>query len=268
MEIEILCATMHQKDLSKYNDMHISGCNVIYANQAGRYAYQEERRGRDTIKMLTTATVGVGKNRNLALTLASGDVLLFADDDVVYHDPPANTVKKAFERYPMADVMIFGMHLARNGMVYSSRIPKEGRLRLSRAMRYGTYAIAVRRKSLDRCNLRFTELFGGGCLYAYGEDSDFLMQCFRNGLKIYGVADVLGVTHKDYSTCRVGYGEKYFFDKGALARHSFGVLAIPFMLRMALKKLDSPLSFASRVKWLAKGYRDFPSLTGYQESFK
>lgn len=80
--IEVLCATMHQNDFSNYYAMNIHDCDVIFANQSDEFSYQEMTVGANSVKMLTTTTRGVGKNRNLALVMASSEILLLADDDL------------------------------------------------------------------------------------------------------------------------------------------------------------------------------------------
>jgi glycosyltransferase involved in cell wall biosynthesis len=263
-KIEILCVTMHQSDLSKYQEMHISNCDVIFANQADSYAYSEQEIGDDRVRMLTTATRGVGKNRNFALALASKDLLLFSDDDLQYEPGVAEIVKSAFRELPDAELIVFGTRYTKNGAVYKTRLPKTGRLPFLNALKYGTYAIAVRRTSVLKYNLRFSELFGGGCLYSYGEDTDFIVQCYKKHMKIYSYGAIIATTSKDTSTCYTGYGEKYYFDKGALARHSLGLMAFPYMLRMAGKKLDSELSFFEKLYFLLQGYQHFPALISYE----
>lgn len=261
--IEILCATMHQTDFFKYSEMNINNCDVIFANQADRFSYDEIKMPDDTLKMLTTETRGVGKNRNFALAFASGEILLFADDDLQYEPDFTQTVNNAFQRFPKADVIVFGIRYAKNGKVFRSRLPETGRLSFFKALRYGTCAIAVRRSSVLRYNLHFSELFGGGCVYSYGEDTDFIVQCYKKRMKVYSYHSIIAVTNKDTSTCFDGYGEKYFFDKGALARASLGLIAFPYMLRMAHKKLESKLCFTERLKYLWAGYQCFPELKSY-----
>ena len=80
-KLQVLLATVHQTDLTIAEKMNLH-CSTVIANQADR----EEVCSRGPVKMITTATRGVGLNRNLALLAADGDILLFADDDVVYND--------------------------------------------------------------------------------------------------------------------------------------------------------------------------------------
>lgn len=263
--VQILCATMHQSDLSKVGQMHITGCDAVLANQADSFGYCEKNVDGFTVQMITTATRGVGKNRNLALAFSSGDILLFADDDLTYEADAIETVARAFRSLPDAEMIVFGIRYVRDGAEFRTRVPKTGRLPFLKALRYGTCAIAVRRDSLLRYNLHFTELFGGGCLYSYGEDTDFIVQCYRSRMRVCGWGEVIATTCKDSSTCFTGYGEKYYFDKGALARNSLGIMALPYALRMVSKRLGSSLSLAQRLRWFLRGYRCFPKLISYED---
>lgn len=256
---------MHQIDFSKYHAMNLHDCDVVFANQADAFSYHEMMVGTNSVKMLTTATIGVGKNRNLALAMASDEILLFADDDLQYESDMVKIVKQAFHRFPDAEMIVFGIKYKKDGKEFKCRIPKTGKLPFFKALRYGTCAFAIRRCSVLKHNLHFTELFGGGCVYSYGEDTDFIVQCFRKHIKIYSYGEVIATTSKDSSTCFTGYGRKYFFDKGALARHSLGAMAFPFMLHMAHKSIESELTFHKRMKYLWSGYQCFPNLISYAE---
>lgn len=263
--IEVLCATMGQSDFSKRWEMGIARCDAILANQADCYGYCEQQTPDGTTRLFTTPTRGVGKNRNFALALAKGDILLFADDDLQYEPDMPDIVAGAFERYPDADLIVFGAKLSKGGKVYKTKAPHDGKLPFRKALRYGTYSMAVRRQAVLRHNLHFSELFGGGCLYSYGEDSDFIVQCFRKRMRVYGCSSVIAATRKDASTCFTGYGEKYYFDKGALVRHSLKGIAYPYMVRLAMQKVDTSLTVMQRLKLLWQGYRSFPRLMSYDE---
>jgi hypothetical protein len=105
MDLEVLVATMGQEDCSLAEKMNIQTAAVI-ANQCDRWGYDVSADGK--IRMISTETRGVGINRNLALQLAKGDILLFADDDLVYYDGALNGVVEAFREFPDADVIFFG----------------------------------------------------------------------------------------------------------------------------------------------------------------
>ena len=82
---EILCVTMHQNDFSKLTEMNVHS-DIVYANQCDHTSYEEIEFEGHTAKMISTTTRGVGINRNLALTYATADICLMADDDVTYTD--------------------------------------------------------------------------------------------------------------------------------------------------------------------------------------
>ncbi len=218
MNLEVLVATMGQQDCSLAEKMNIQTGAVI-ANQCDTWGYEQSADGR--VRMLSTATKGVGINRNLALQLAKEDILLFADDDMTYYDGTLQGVLDAFAQLPHADVILFGADMTRNGEVYERRQPPLRRARIFNSMKYGTYRIAVRRQAVQKHMLSFSTLFGGGCRYGCGEDSIFLCDCFRVGLKVYSHPYVLGACAKDRSSWFSGYNEKYFFDRGAMLACAF-----------------------------------------------
>ncbi len=211
---------MHQKDMSIAEKMNIR-CGAVIANQADREEITNKEAGYGTVKMVTTPTRGVGLNRNIALMAADADILLFADDDVVYNDDMPQMVTEAFEKIPNADVIIFGMDMVKNGVVVEKRECKMRRLSVRNSMRFGTYRIAVRRKALLDNNITFHQRFGGGCEFGSGEDTLFLKSCFDKGLSVYSYNYNLGTCCKDASTWFVGCNEKYFYDKGVLISKLF-----------------------------------------------
>lgn len=259
--LQVLVATMHQKDLSIAEKMNIR-CAAVIANQADRNSMQVE----GDVKMITTTTRGVGLNRNIALLASDAEILLFADDDVVYNDDMPQAVTAAFQENPQADVLIFGLDMMKNGSVFDRRHLEKRRLYVFNAMRFGTCRIAVRQKSLLRANILFHQNFGGGCTFSSGEDSLFLKACFDRGLKVYAHEYVLGTCAKDTSTWFVGYDEKYFYDKGVLMRYLFPrmphVMAVYFAIRF---KRSTEIPAGQRVRLMLEGVRGGKNMQPYQK---
>ena len=159
--VEVVCVTMGQKDLSIAEKMHITG-NAVFGNQADGYRKEMQTCDGRTLNMITTDTRGVGVNRNIALLHATGDILLFADDDVCYADGYADGVRRAYAQYPDADMIIFSMDITQGGRVIRQIKNRDGRLHFHRALRYGTCVCSIRRDSQRRANIWFSTLFGGG----------------------------------------------------------------------------------------------------------
>lgn len=260
-QLQVLVATMHQKDLSIVEKMNI-GCDAVIANQADR----NEILVTEQIKMITTNTRGVGLNRNIALLAADAEILLFADDDVVYYDGMADAVAQAFRENPKADVLIFGVDITRNGEITEHRHLKPRRLWVWNAMRFGTYTIAVRRQKVLQHNITFNQNFGGGCPFSAGEDTLFLKACFDAGLKVYAHSYVLGTCAKDVSSWFVGHNEKYFYDKGVLMRCLFPrcprLMSVYFGIRF---KRETELGALRRVKLMLAGVRGGKTMQVYKE---
>ena len=260
--LQVLLATMKQDDLSIAQRMNLR-CGAVIANQAGR----EETVCCEGIKMITTATRGVGLNRNIALLSAQADIVLFADDDVVYHDDMPQRVLEAFRENPKADVLIFGMDMVKGGVVTERRQEKKRRLHFWNAMKFGTYRIAARRSALLRENIFFHQQFGGGCPFSAGEDSLFLKACFDRGLRVYAHDYVLGQCHKDSSSWFVGYNEKYFYDKGVLVRRLFPRLHPLMGLYFALHfKRKTDIGPTRRLKLVYAGIRGGKTMKVYEEN--
>lgn len=249
--VEVVCVTMGQRDFSKVEQMRITG-DAVFGNQADAYGKDELSCNGHLVRMITTDTRGVGVNRNIALLHAEGDILLLADDDICYADGYEDGVRQAYEQHPDADMVIFSMDITQGGHVIRQIKNRDGRLRLHRALRYGTYVCSIRRESQRRANIWFSTLFGGGTQYSHGEDTLFILDAFRRGLRVYTSSFCLGTCAKDSSTCFHGFDEKYFYDQGVLYRAAFGVAAVPLCIRFCIRrhrayKNDMPFWHALRV---------------------
>lgn len=220
MKLQVLVATMHQENLSIAERMNIKQ-NVIIANQCNTWQYDELQRDYGTVQMISSATTGVGRNRNLALQLAQADILLFADDDVSYYDGTLQGVIDAFDELPDADVIFFGLDITNKGVVKAHHQDKKKRLHFWNSLKYGAPRMAVRRAAITESRITFSHLFGGGSLYGSGEDSLFILDCFRSGLNVYAHPYVLGTCAEDSSSWFTGYNEKYIFDIGAFVAAAF-----------------------------------------------
>lgn len=215
MNIQVLVAAMHQTDHSLLEKMHLK-TDAIVANQCNRNSIEDFEWNGCKIRYLNFAERGVGLNRNNALMRASGDVCLFADDDMVYVDDYTEIVQKAFERYPDADVIAFNLIEPKITRYVIKKAYKVGFLSY---LRFGTARVAVRLKSIREKGIYFNQCFGGGTEHSHGEDNIFLTDCLRKGLKMYAVPEYIAkLTEERPSTWKNGYDEKYFHDQGALYR--------------------------------------------------
>lgn len=262
---EILCVTMHQTDFSKLKEMNIHS-DVVFANQADRTSYEELPFEGHTAKMITTATRGVGINRNLALTYASADICLFADDDVTYVDDVEKIVLAEFDAHPDADVFIFNLDTdgARKQIKYAKT---KRRGRFSR-MPWGAVRVAVRLSAVKKANLWFTTLFGGGCLFPSGEDSMWLADAKRKGLTFYISNKTIGLVSFATSTWFTGPDAKFFYGRGAFFAAMHPVMKKLKMLYFAWRIKDAKMPFREKMKWMKLGRRGYREMKSYEEMCK
>lgn len=259
MNIEVLVATMNQHNINLYNDMKLT-TDAVFANQADSFNYQEECLNGKKIKLITTKDRGVGKNRNKALMYSSGDICLFADDDMTYVDNYDQIVINAFKEIPKADMIIFNVDLIGEGSSNHSRInQKVKKVCIFNALNYGAPRIAVKRDVLLKHNIWFSLLYGGGADYSAGEDSLFIIEAINKGMKIYTYPEKIADIRQDSSTWFEGYTEKYFIDKGIWIANAFlkskYIISMYFAYRM--RNLTNNLSILDIYRLINKGIKKF-----------
>lgn len=218
--IEVLCATMHQTNIDlKYKQMNIK-TDVVFANQADRFAYEEKEIDGNSVKVITTKYRGVGNNRNFALLNATSEICMIADDDIVYENEYAERVSEAYDLTPDADVIVFNCKRSKK----TKEIKKVKRVRFWNFMRYGAVSITARTDSLKRSHIMFSQMFGGGSPYCSGEDNLFMKDIIFKRLKVYAYPSYIATINDERSTWFEGYTKKYFFDHGAWLEAAFPLL--------------------------------------------
>lgn len=145
---------------------------------------------------------------------ATGDICLFADDDMIYKDNYVEIVEKAFNENPKADVLIFNL-IEKNPRRYI--IKKKCKINYFNYMRYGTARIAVKLKSIKENGIYFNQCFGGGTEHCHGEDNLFLTECLNKKLNIYAIPEYIAtLTEERESTWEQVTIDKYLEDQGYL----------------------------------------------------
>lgn len=234
--VEVLLATMHRENTDFLKEMNIQ-TDIVVANQADTFAYSEstDERG-NRVRFVTTAFRGLSKNRNLAFAYASGEFLIFADDDMRYYDKVEKIISNAFDCNPKADMIVFNTDEIHNDRETTRKITSVKRVNFSNFARYGSYCIAMRRSSVKKARLSMSEIFGSGCgVYSCGEDSIFLRDMMRKGFRIYTCPDCIATVDQRESKWFTGYDEKFMFDKGAVCGTLFPFFGFIFKYYFAYK---------------------------------
>ncbi len=256
MTLQMLVAAMQKKPLELAEEMKLC-CDAIIVSQGEDYAYEEVEYKGHQIRYFATAERGVGLSRNTALLRAEGDIVLFADEDIVYEEGYADRVIESFEKYPQADMLLFNVQAVKGRETYHN--DAFGRVHWYNCGRYPTYSFAVKRELVHKHNITFSLLFGGGAKYSNGEDSLFIRDCLKKGFKVYKVPVHIGAEKERPSTWFQGHNHKFFFDRGVLYSQLYGRWARVFALRFLVahkKELCDEMSLKQALKKMCEGIRE------------
>jgi len=226
MKVQTLVVTMNKgkEDFDLLEKMNIQ-TDAIVCNQCDRNEVYEFDWKNKHIKWMSFAERGVGLNRNNGLMRATGDILQFADDDVVYVDNYDKIIIDFYENHPDAEVVLFNFKTKRKENEEYQDIIKTTKKTRRKLTPYGTVCVTVKNSAIKRNNIFFHTEFGGGTKFSSGEDSLFLKTCARKKMSIYLCNKTIGYVNNSESTWFEGYTDKYFFDKGVLFYELVGFLA-------------------------------------------
>ena len=261
-KVEVLVACMQQGDDSLYEKMNLQ-TDAVLANQCGFYGYSEYIRDNGhKVKLVSTADRGVGKNRNIALLNSTGDYLLCSDEDMIYVDGYEKMIKDAFDQLPKADIIVFDLEYLNKFTKARKPTSKCKRVHIWNCMRYGTARVAMRKSSIDKANIWFSTLYGGGAKYSSGEDSLFIREAMRKGLKIYTVPITIAKVKQETSSWFKGYTDKFFIDKGILLANAFPKMCkvLIYYFAFNLRHVSKQHSFAKIVSLMKTGVKNFKKM--------
>lgn len=256
MTIQVLISTVDQKDYTLLSKMNIK-TDAIVINQTNYNSIKRFSFNNNSIVWVNMDIRGIGLSRNTALMYSNADIVLFADDDMVYNDDYDKEVIKAFEINNNADIICFNINLINsNKNIGGHRNNKKNkRLHLFNSMRYGACLIAARRKVLLNKRIYFSLLFGGGAEFNSGEDSIFIKDCLDAGLNLYSNIYTLGNVDDSNSSWYNGINDKFFIDRGMVLASAFpkiNMLIIAFYT-WKLSKLSNSYNIKQIFKLMIKG---------------
>lgn len=231
MSVQVLVSAVNQEPHALAERMRLR-TDAVLINQTDREAEEVFLFQGKEIRCFSYAERGVGRSRNHALDYADREICLFADEDIRYDEGYEDRIAAAFEKQPEADLITFNFRVDASRATYENKAEK--RVRWYSYGRYPTFAVAARTEALKRSGVRFSLLFGGGAKYSNGEDSLFLHDCLKKGLRVYASTEWLGEEIFRPSTWFQGYNDKFFFDRGVLYHFLYGRLALLMSIRFLL----------------------------------
>lgn len=258
VQLLISAVNVDAKELIKR--MNVSS-DAILINQCDTNDFEtlcikDEKNREREIKVYSFWERGVGLSRNNALLRADKTISLFADDDIIYEKDYEQKILKEFECHKEADVLLFNVQVSKERRTYFHT--DYHRVRWYNCGRYPAYAIAIRTEEMHRNNLTFSLYFGGGARYSNGEDSLFLRDCLKAGLKLYATDVCIGREEAGESTWFFGYTQKFFYDRGVLYYYLYGKMGRLWGLRFLLKNKNEmcrEIPFKKAFAYFKEGYK-------------
>ncbi len=187
-------------------------------------------------KQLSLETTGVAKSRNVAIENASGEYLVFADDDIIFSEHGLQEAITYLDQNQDVSLVLCRASdtegkLRKN---YSQEIEVLGLFNSAKA---ATYEMIVRVSDVKRLGVRFDERFGAGVENYLGDEYIFIVDLIRAG----GRARFLPVTIASHPEVSSGSGWGTQRDRVARAKvfsRVFGPLAPAARLAFGLRRLS------------------------------
>ena len=107
-------------------------------------------------KVITVQDKGVSKSRNLALEEAEEEIVLLADDDVIYENNYEKIIKDAYKKYKKADIICFYVESKNKNRKIKKQIT--GKMGLFKIMKIVSPQISMKKSSVEK--IKFDENFG------------------------------------------------------------------------------------------------------------
>lgn len=258
MTVQTLIPTMNQTDFSVLERMNVR-TDAIVVNQCDRFSRDIFERNGRKIEFYSLPERGIGQSRNFSLMRASGDIVLFSDDDIRYYDDYESVILKAFEDNPDADMIAFNLCF-KGGTRKRKKIEKIKKVKPYKTGSFGAARIAVKLDAVRKNNLCFSLLFGGGAKYSAGEDVLFVTDAIRTGMKMFEIPITVGEIEDSDSTWFKGHNEKFFYDKGvlfaAMGKKTAFLRCIRYVLRYS-SECKEQLGVKKAFELMLKGCKDF-----------
>ena len=261
----VLVTTMHQSDLCKYHQMNLQ-TDAVIANQTDKNEYIETQINGCSVKLVSTDTRGLSRNRNIAMAHASqkSKYVVFSDDDLIFNEGYESAVKAEFEKHPDAEAIKFNLHdLSEKRKISMRRIQSFEKATRRNMSASGVCGLVLKTECLKKYALYFHENFGTGSENFCGEDTIFIMEMLAKKVRFYrSPIDIAGIDQSE-STWFYGHNERYFCNQGTVLHEIFPVLSYLIVIRSAYKawrRKDSGMGYFKILSCYYKG------ITGNQNS--
>ena len=224
MKIIALIACMHEKDHGIVERTNVQ-TDAVVVNQCDEDKVEEytftNNKGRECrVIFVNTTERGLSKSRNMAIRYAKdADVCLICDDDEVLEDNYEEIIANAFESTDKIDVASF---ILKRDDGKGNLGVSEMKMGIREICKLSSVHLAFRREAVVNIGIVFDEKMGSGTGNGGGEDTKFMIDCWRKGLKMRYFPKRIGELLPSESQWFEGWNKKLLIDSGWCDRRTFG----------------------------------------------
>ena len=261
--VEVLLSTMNKKNkqevqnLIKQNNIQDPVLVINQMPKAKKEELWDDTKGQ--IRVKSFGERGLSKSRNHAIQEMKEEIGLIADDDVIYQEDYQQVILNTYQEYPKADIIAFRVEGLRKN---KNRKPLQTCpiTNYLMAMKIASVQITFQKKLVRENNLLFDPDFGTGSKYNRGEETVWLCDCLRKGLKIQYVDKLIGTVSEEESSWFHGYDAEFLYHQGAYFYRMSKWLYPVILLQYAIRKYglyQEKVSFLQAIAQMRKGAWDY-----------
>lgn len=261
MKVVVLLSCMHEDGHEIIERTNIQ-TDVVVINQCDKeeleeFQFRNKSGALCRAKFINTKERGLSRSRNMAINNAWGDICLICDDDELLEDDYEEKIKRAYDKHPSENIIVFTIE--RRESESPKTYPNEERyVGLKQLLQTSSVQVTFKRDAIIKANISFDVMLGSGTGNGAGEENKFLMDCKRNGMKIYYVPLCLGAVLSGISSWFSGYNKKYMIDRGWSSKralgHFLGFLYISYFAISHKSLYKKEMNMTKAYYYLLKGY--------------
>lgn len=253
-ELEVLISTMNLN-----NNVEVENL-INRMNIASKYLIVNQYRDTTLVNnknVINKKEYGLSKSRNDAIANSNSAIILLADDDVCYKSNYNKIIIDAHNKYNDADIICFYVESKNKNRKIKRMIT--GKIGYLKAMRICSMEISFKKEKILNNNLKFNENYGAGTKNLRGEETIFLYEALRKGLKVLFVNKKIGEVEQKESTWFSGYNETFFYIQGKIFKEMTSKYYKLLIIQYAIRKYflyHKEISFKNTIKNMMKGAKE------------
>ena len=206
---------------------HFSNFTILIINQTDESNLLESNYS--SVRVINSFEKGISKSRNLGIKNAVKQIILIADDDVVFIDDFQNNIINTYNENRIASAICF-QTITKEGNLYSKYPKKTDELNNKQLRKVLSIELTFILGDIKYENCMFNEFFGLGSKFQDSETYFFLKKIKKRGLKI-GFSPKNIVIHESFSSSDEASSDRIIYARMAGFYKIYGIIAYLFLFK-------------------------------------